>query len=519
MLLKNVRRTTALLPIVAACAALAACGGGGGDAQLADASAPAASSPAADAAASGAATDPAAVDGSTSGSSTAVADEGATGDGESAAASAPVDFGGGSMLVASQQAAADDPAPSDAAADPQADERETAQSLSLDSNDYGYAKPKVAALDYDASNNGSTKQALLAKFKFVVLGARMGSTLQSLTNGIHARNGATEMAIYTVPTETSCSQPSSSNTYAYPIWNAVQKTNWWLRKADGSKSQWTTTWGACDINFTNWARRDSSGRTWPQYRAQYDRDHLLRYAPAVKWWFADNGFGLPRVSADWRRIGTNQSKTDPTIISNVRTGMVNFWDQLNNGGQMRVMANVDTDLSFSPYQGRLRGAFYEGAMGRSWSFETWSGWSTTMNRYRALLRNTYGHLALFQVYGGTTDYRMMRYGLASALLENGWFVYTPSSGTMKPSWYDEYDARIGTPVEGPPTGPKQNGIWMRRYSNGLVLVNPSKVYTRSIYVGSGYKRLKGTQDSGVNNGQVQSTVTLGPRHGLLMIRN
>ena len=59
---------------------------------------------------------------------------------------------------------------------------------------------------------------------------------------------------------------------------------------------------------------------------------------------------------------------------------------------------------------------------------------------------------------------------------------------------------------------------MRKYTNGLVLVNPSKTYTRSIYIGSGYKRLKGTQDPYVNNGAAQSTVTLGPRQGLLMVR-
>ena len=107
----------------------------------------------------------------------------------------------------------------------------------------------------------------------------------------------------------------------------------------------------------------------------------------------------------------------------------------------------------------------------------------------------------------------MRYGLASALLENGYYVYLPSSGTLKSTWFDEYDAPIGKATESPPTAAKQNGIWMRRYENGIVLVNPSKTNSASIYVGSGYKRLKGTQDSGVNNGQAQSTVSLAPRSG------
>ena len=59
---------------------------------------------------------------------------------------------------------------------------------------------------------------------------------------------------------------------------------------------------------------------------------------------------------------------------------------------------------------------------------------------------------------------------------------------------------------------------MRRYSNGLVLVNPSKTQSASIDVGAGYKRMTGRQDPGVNDGRSQQIVTLGPRQGLLMLR-
>jgi hypothetical protein len=37
-------------------------------------------------------------------------------------------------------------------------------------------------------------------------------------------------------------------------------------------------------------------------------------------------------------------------------------------------------------------------------------------------------------------------------------------------------------------------------------------------VGPGYKRISGPQDPTINNGQAESTVTLGPRQGLLMTR-
>jgi hypothetical protein len=51
-----------------------------------------------------------------------------------------------------------------------------------------------------------------------------------------------------------------------------------------------------------------------------------------------------------------------------------------------------------------------------------------------------------------------------------------------------------------------------------VLVNPSTTKTSYIKVGTAYKRLKGTQDPNVNNGLSQSTITLGPRQGLILIK-
>ena len=119
-------------------------------------------------------------------------------------------------------------------------------SLTVDSNDAGYAKPKVAAVDY-SQDASSTNQALMSKFEFAILGYRTG--MAAFTNGIHSRNSSEQMAIYAVATELQCSRPSS-NSYNYEIWNHVQKYDMWLRKADGTHSQWTTSYGACDMNIS-----------------------------------------------------------------------------------------------------------------------------------------------------------------------------------------------------------------------------------------------------------------------------
>jgi hypothetical protein len=59
---------------------------------------------------------------------------------------------------------------------------------------------------------------------------------------------------------------------------------------------------------------------------------------------------------------------------------------------------------------------------------------------------------------------------------------------------------------------------MRHYSNGVVLVNPTTT-TLSINIGSGYKHITGTNDPVVNNGMAESTVTLPPKSGLIMVKS
>jgi len=523
MLVPRMRQGFFALEIAAACALMAACGGGGGGGAAQEAGAPVASASATSDTASAPATSDTAS--APSGEiAAAPADPAAPADGSAQTAEAgPPEFEGGSMEARSlaeeqESPAVEDPqATADASAD-MAGERETAQTLTIDSNDASYSRPKVAAVDY-SSDSTSTRQALLAKFRFAIIGSRVGTTLTSFSAGLHARNPNIKQAYYTAFNEIPCSTTSGS--YYYPMVQLANKANYWLRTASGSLSQWTSYYNTCNLNITYWGRKDSSGWTWMQRKAQFDWNTAFSKLPYVSYVMADNVFWRPRNTADWKRIGTNQLYTDPTLASPVRSGAMAYANALRGYNyKLQVLGNADGDLSQSEFKQKLSGAFYEGAIGKSWSIETWSTWAATMARYRALRANTTGgREVFFSVYGSATDYRTMRYGLASSLLDDGWYVYLPTSGGLRPIWFDEYDARIGTAIDPPPTSPKQNGVYMRRYSNGVVLVNPSKTSSASIYVGTGYKRLKGSQDPAVNNGQVQSTVTLGPRQGLLMVRN
>lgn len=381
------------------------------------------------------------------------------------------------------------------------------------------ARPKVAALDY-SFDVSSTRKALLAKFDVAILGLSRSlgaATIRDFVGGIKALNPAARVGQYTIVNEMPCSLPSTDE--RYPAWQEVQRNDWWLRNAAGQRTQWTTEFGTCEINISGWAPRNAAGQTYAQFKWQFDDGLIFSTAP-FDFMFIDNTFALTRTAADWQRIGVDAPTGDATASAAMRSGYVAYWNAVRaTRPTLALVGNADNDLSAPEFKGGLDGAFLEGAIGKPWSRETWAGWDAMMKYYRGALHDTRNPGMVFlNAFADPTDYATVRYGLASALLEDGRFVQLPLTGRLQPSWFDEYAAPIGTPSEPPPVAPAQNGIWLRRYVNGLVLVNPSKTASATIDVGAGYKRLSGAQDPAVNNGQPQRLVTLGPRQGLLMLR-
>ncbi|HET9644493.1 MAG TPA: putative glycoside hydrolase [Burkholderiaceae bacterium] len=343
--------------------------------------------------------------------------------------------------------------------------------------------------------------------------------MQSTINGLRSANSGIKLAQYVVLNEVPLSATTTEDNYA--VVQAVNTNNWWLRDSSGSLVQWTSAYSRYEVNLTDWAPANNAGQRWPQWKAQYDTDNYFKVLTGLDYIYNDNVFGGSRVTADWMRIGTNQVWTDPGVATAIRKGFVNYWSALRalNPG-LKIIGNADNDLSSAEYKGQLEGAFLECQMGMNWSYETWGGWDKMMSVYRTALANTKAPKdVIFEACtdGSTPNPALMRYGIASALMEDGYFGYTIKNSTSL-YWADEFDVNIGAAVDAPPTAATPSGIWMRRYTNGLVLVNPNASATLSIDVGDGYKRIAGVQDPAVNNGQPARFVSLPPRSGLMMIR-
>jgi hypothetical protein len=277
--------------------------------------------------------------------------------------------------------------------------------------------------------------------------------------------------------------------------------------------QWTSAYKAHELNLTRWAPADEQGQRWPQWKAQADTERFFGPLRGIDYVFVDNVFERPRVEADWKGVGRNQRRDDPEIVAAYREGFVSYWQSLRrlNPG-LRIMGNVDHDISAPEYRGKLEGALLECQMGKQWSIETRMGWLAMMKRYRGALANTAApHDVVLQVCGAADDTELMRYGLASALLADGYFAYSVP-GERQPPWFDDYEVSLGAPLEPAPDRPSLSGAWTRRYAGGMVMVNPGPL-ALTVPVAPGYRRA----DVPADQAEVRA-IKLPARRGVILLR-
>jgi hypothetical protein len=60
-------------------------------------------------------------------------------------------------------------------------------------------------------------------------------------------------------------------------------------------------------------------------------------------------------------------------------------------------------------------------------------------------------------------------------------------------------------------------VFKREFDRGLAIANATP-QPKTVIVGSGYRRITGTQDPEVNNGETVTEVTIPPYDGLLLIK-
>ena len=338
-------------------------------------------------------------------------------------------------------------------------------------------------------NNAVTCQAL-SKFGLIILGlwASQPSVGASVVSTIKSFNPQCIVGAYTI-FESSLSDPSGVDA---DVANYLTANNhWWLDLAGLQVSNYPGTY-ATDMS--------AAFATWYANRC-YSKWFQLQ---AFDYWYIDDSFASGESTK-------NCSK--PMSTPTFQTGLTTFIADIRALKTIKIMGNADHDLSV--YSGSFEGGFNEGLMGLPYSIIKTS-WDYMMARYRGQLANIKpGGISGFNIYCDLTDYKTMRFGLTSCLMDDGYFSCTTNGlGYVVPHWYEEYDANLGDPIVGPSLTPWQNGVYRRNYQHGIVLCNPTAA-TVTVTLERPYQKILGLQPG--NDGSIISQVSLPGNDGLILL--
>lgn len=202
------------------------------------------------------------------------------------------------------------------------------------------------------------------------------------------------------------------------------------------------------------------------------------------------------------------------------------------------------------YAGVLNGRMVEGfLLGEDYGY----GWFEVMRGHYLMDQvSVEPKLSMIMANGTQDDFKLMRFGLASTLMFDGYFCYTNSNAGAAPYlslwWYDEYavDLKTGRAVKslenrgylGQPIGEAHNArngsellrdflvagdhraqreVWRRDFEHGIVLVNPSWTVL-TVDLGGEYRKIAGQYDPSFNDGKVLTKIALEPRSGAVLLR-
>lgn len=400
-----------------------------------------------------------------------------------------------------------------------------------------FAKPKLAVVDY-SSDMSNTRRDMFAKYPIVVINRSRGQLAQATTfnNSVRAINPSAKIYQYVILNEEGDnSSPTSDH---FPFWQAVTNggtdgLSWWVKDAaTQNKTQWTSSFGNYELNITNYTTADSSGKRVPQVRADFYWTYYLSiFGSSIDGVFQDNLFWRPRhavglasnTAGDYNRDGSNDSISDPTLQSEYRASYTRFWDQLKtHRADLEIISNTDVmtgnlaSVTRAEFTGKCEGALLEALSGKSYSVATYGGISEALKYYRSAMSNVKaGGFVMVNAYIDKNATLMdgerssARYGLALSMLDDGHFTLCDDTGGVTPAEIDEFNWPIGDAVDAPPASPLSNGMWLRVYENGCVVLNPAE---------NGGTYFKGRSGRSFTLRRVSSTVVemvaVGWTHGL-----
>lgn len=372
--------------------------------------------------------------------------------------------------------------------------------------------PRIGAMQIGAPQLLSDRIDEIARTDFTVLGTfpnfmSGGKTLEEIAAEIKAINPAIILIVYTNINEVS----------EDAVWSEIQDKldaeeggggngDWWARDAAGDKTG--SFPGTDTMNMTDDVTVDSGGQKLPQWYADWVDGEYRTPSPSLDGIYVDVYRHESLVVADWDENGVDESKVSsrdkytagqrayvdaylilyPDDIVGVNA---TSWLYDNNGNGESVPTN---------YEGSFNGGFMEHALGASFSVEGtdadgsingFGTWLKLIGRYNQIMDESIAEKRpILEMRGIITDYDFMRYGLTSALMDDGYFAFDDDTAIYQSvPWFDEFDYNLGLAIDARQTVAFENGVYVREFDNGLAVVNPRQNGTQTITLpspGSGF---------------------------------
>ena len=391
--------------------------------------------------------------------------------------------------------------------------------------------PRIAGIQIGSpfNYNDSTYQANLAKQNIMVLGMYPGllpgnASLNGSIAAIKAKNPNALVFLYS---ESDYQNPLSVSGAWATFVTKMNAMKWWLYTDKGLSSAVKSVAGSGDFTVNNSLNtpRDSNGDNAIDWITKFYVNTYVKPNPAVDGLFMDNTFIKPNVDGDWNRDGVVDAADSAQAATWLRQGYARYYTLAPTliSGKYWI-GNIgdwaDKGAVPSEYNKIVNGGVMEAYIGKSYSVESWAGWSGMMTRYTSIMGAMLEpKLGIFNIWGDPTDYQTLRYALASCLMNDGYFSYTPTTTQYNGvAWFDEFDSNLGQASGTAPTAAWQKGVWRRDFDNGIALVNPKGNGTQTVTLEAAFVKLKGTQDPATNNGASVTTVTLKERDGIILLR-
>ena len=360
------------------------------------------------------------------------------------------------------------------------------------------------------------KLAELAKWDVVVLDQDQQARFPERIRKLRELNPKIKILAYASSSNIAAAQfVEESNFPGYQLAHAIPEA-WYMHRGTLRVGFWPGAWL---INVTNLAPKDSQGRRWNDFLPEYIQNTLwssglwdgvvLDEALPGATWFVGKGLDIS---------GDGQAEPDDLVNREWQAG----WKKLAQNVRSRLGPNaLIMGNGSAVYAGVTNGILFE-------DFPRY-GWASGFRDYQTSLRsNAKPALSAFNTnpnnVNDPANWKLMRFGLASALLEDGYYSFDYGNRDHGQTWwYDEYDATLGKPdgssyiVRPSNASGIVEGVWWRDYERGAVAVNSLKTAEKVDLPGV-YERLRGTQDTVTNSGRLETSVTLGPQEGIILYR-